>query len=300
MELRQLRYFLAVADDLHFGRAAKRLHIAQPALSRQIQNLEQELGIQLFYRTKRRVQLTDAGAAFIDSARTVFTRIDEGIATARLAAQGRGGWLGVGFVGSAIYDVVPAVFSAFRQHAPQVELRLTEMGTSEQVEALHDKRIHIGFLRPPVNVDGLVLETVAREPLVLVLPGNHPLARHRSIPLKTLAGEPFIMFPRRPKPSWADYIIRVCQQAGFEPQVVQSAMEIQTAIGLVSAGVGVTLVPASVENIPRKGVVYRRLAGNAPQTELIAAYRQDDPSPVLAGFLTVLHQTVKNTGQSRS
>jgi len=293
MELRHMRSFVAVAEELHFGRAAERLHLAQPALSRQIQNLEQDLGVLLFFRTKRRVQLTDAGAVFLDQVRSVFNCVDEAIQAAQRGARGQSGWLEIGFVGSATYDVLPAAINAFRQQFPQVELRLAQMTTTEQVAALHEKRIHVGFLRPPVWGEGLALETIAREPLVVVLPSKHRLTKRRSIPLKALAGERFVLFPNRPTLSWADYIVAVCQRAGFEPQVVQRTMEIQTAISLVSAGVGITLAAASVENIRRRGVVYRRLSGTAPKTELIAAYRPDDPSPVLASFLAVMRATVK-------
>lgn len=293
MELRQLRYFIAVAEELHFGRAAQRLHLAQPALSRQIQNFEHELEIQLLFRTKRRVQLTAAGAVMLDQARSVLTRAEQAVRAAQLAARGRTGWLGVGFVGSATYDMLPASLKLFRQRSPGVEVTLSEMTTAEQVQALHEKRIHVGFVRPPVRAEGLALETIAREPILVALPRGHRLAHRATIPLRSLAGEEFILHPREPRPSWVDYVIGLCREAGFEPNVVQETMEVQTSISLVAGGVGIAVVPGAVAKMPRRGVVYRRLSRPSPMTELIAAYRQDELSPVLRDFLAVVRETVR-------
>lgn len=299
MELRQLRYFVAVAEELHFGRAAERLHLAQPALSRQIQNLEHELGVQLFFRTKRRVQLTPAGAVMLDQARSVLARADEAAQAAKLAARGRTGWLAIGFVGSATYDVLPASLQMFRQRSPGVEISLAEMTTADQIAALREKRIHVGFVRPPVKADELALETIAREPVLVALPSGHPLARRREVPLKSLAGEGFVLHPRHPRPSWIDYCIALRQRAGFEPRIVQETIEIQTSISLVAAGIGVSLVPAAVAKMPRRGVVYRNLVRPSAATELIAAYRQDEASPVLRDFLVVVREIVRSRNQPR-
>ncbi len=299
MELRQLRYFVVVAEELHFGRAAERLHLAQPALSRQIQNLEHEIGFQLFLRTKRRVQLTAAGAVMLDQARLLLARADEAVQAARLAARGRTGWLAVGFVGSATYDVLPASLQRFRQRSPGVEISLAEMTTADQIVALREKRIHVGFVRPPVKGDELALETIAREPVLVALPSGHALARRREVPLKSLAPEGFILHPRHPRPSWIDYCIGLCQRAGFEPRIVQETIEIQTSISLVAAGIGVSLVPAAVAKMPRRGVVYRGLVRPSPTTELIAAYRGDEASPVLQDFLGVVREIVRSRNQPR-
>jgi DNA-binding transcriptional LysR family regulator len=295
MELRQLRSFIAVAEELHFSRAANRLHLAQSALSRQIQGLEQELKFQLFFRTKRRVQLTSAGTVFLEQARRIFAQLNEGVETAARVAHGRTGWLSVGFVGGATYDVLPAIVRAFRQRSPEVELTLSEMTTTEQLDALREKRVHIGFVRPPVSDEGLALETIMHEPIAVALPRGHRLARRRDIPLRALAREPFILFPHNPKARWGEYMVSLCRQAGFEPKIVQKASEIQTAISLVSAGLGITLVPASVKNIPRKQVVFRQLAEPNPGADLIAAYRHDDPSPVLRDFLLTVRETTRKT-----
>jgi DNA-binding transcriptional LysR family regulator len=296
MELRQLRCFIAVAEELHFGHAAQRLHLAQPALSRQIQNFEHELGIQLLFRTRRRVELTAAGAIMLEQARSLLRHAEQAVRAARLAAQGRTGWLAVGFVGSATYDVLPASLKLFRQRSPGVEVTLSEMTTAEQVQALHEKRIHIGFLRPPVRAGGLVLETIIREPVMVALPRGHRLARRTSISLRALAGEEFILYPREPRPSWIDYVTGLCREAGFEPHIAQETMEIQTSLSLVAGGVGVTVVPGAVSKMPRRGVVCRRLSRPSPNTELLAAYRQDERSPVLRDFLNV----ARECGHSRT
>ena len=291
MELRHLRSFMAVAEELHFGRTATRLHLAQSALSRQIQQLEEELKFQLFFRTKRRVQLTAAGAVFLDQVRRVFGQMNEAIEAASRVAHGRTGILSIGFVGSATYDVLPAIVRTFRQRSPGVELTLSEMTTAEQLDALREKRIQVGFIRPPASGEGLVLETIAREPVVAALPSSHRLARGRTLPLQALSQEQFILL--HPKGRWGEYMLGLCRQAGFEPQIAQKTIEIQTAISLVSAGIGLTLVPASVENLPRKRVVYRRLAAPNPGVELLAAYRQDDPSPVLRDFLLTVRKVTQ-------
>ena len=293
MELRQLHSFIAVAEELHFGRAASRLHLSQPALSRQIQQLEQELKFQLLFRTKRRVQLTPAGTVFLGRVRWIFAQLNDTVEAASRIASGKTGWLSIGFVAASSYDLMPAIVRAFRQRSPEVELTLSEMSTAEQLEALREDRIHIGFVRPSVTDEGLTLETIVRQPLVVALPSEHYLARRRTLPLQSLANEPFILFPHHHKAHWAEYMLRLCRQAGFEPKIVQKASEIQTAIGLVSAGLGITLVSASVENIPREHVVYRRVSEPNPGADVIAAYRQDDSSPVLRDFLLTVRETAR-------
>jgi DNA-binding transcriptional LysR family regulator len=216
MELHQLCSFIAVAEELHFGHAATRLHLAQSALSRQIQQLEREFKFQLFFRTKRRVQLTAAGSVFLDQVRPVFAQLNDALEAASRVARGRIGWLSIGFVGGATYDVLPAIVRAFRQRSPEVELTLSEMTTTEQLDALREKRVHIGFVRPPVSDEGLALETIMHEPIAVALPRGHRLARRRDIPLRALAREPFILFPHNPKARWGEYMVNLCRQAGFQ------------------------------------------------------------------------------------
>ena len=293
MDLRQLRYFVAVAEELHFGHAARRLRIAQPALSRQIQALEKDLLVQLLFRNRRRVQITPAGQVFLDRARLILARADEAVLAAQRAGGGVSGTLNLGFVGSATYDVLPGVLREFLQAAPHVDLTLSEMTVHVQIEALTEKRIDIGLLRLPARTEGLVFRTIAREPLYVALPGSHRLAQLTAVPLSALSEEAFVLYPDHPRPSWTEFVIGLCQQAGFRPVVVQRTVEIQTTLSLVAAGIGVSIVPKCIGNLQRKDVVFRRLAGVRARTELLAAYREHDPSPVVQTFLKVLWRRVR-------
>jgi len=293
MELRQMRYFVAVAEELHFGHAAKRLRIAQPALSRQIQVLEKELLVQLLARNRRRVQVTPAGQVFLDRARLILARTEDAVLAAQRASGGVSGTLNLGFVGSATYDVLPAVLRAFRVSAPQVELTLSEMTVHAQLEALIEKRIDVGLLRLPARTAGLVFRTISREPLLVALPSAHPLARLPAVRLSALAGEPFVLYPDHPRPSWTEFVVGLCQQAAFRPIVAQRTVEIQTTLSLVAAGIGLSIVPECVGNILRNDVVFRRLTGVRVRTELLAAFREDEASPVVKTFLKVLRQVAR-------
>jgi DNA-binding transcriptional LysR family regulator len=299
MELRQLRYFVAVADDLHYGHAAQRLRIAQPALSRQIQALEKELLVQLLFRNRRRVQITPAGQVFLDRARLILARVEDSVLAAQRAHGGESGSLNLGFVGSATYDVLPSVLRAFRQAAPGVNLTLSEMSAHAQLEGLAEKRIDVGLLRLPARTEGITFRRVSREPLYVALPGSHRLAEFPSLRLSTLREEPFVLYPDHPRPSWTEFVIGLCQQAGFRPVIVQRTVEIQTTLSLVAAGIGITIVPKCVGNIQRKDVVFRRLTGIRARTELQAAYRDDDMSPVVQTFLKVLSSRTRGVADSR-
>ena len=293
MELRQLRYFVAVAEELHFGNAARRLHIAQPALSRQVQALEKELLVELLFRNRRRVQITPAGQVFLDRARLILARAEEATLAAQRAGGGVSGSLNLGFVGSATYDVLPGVLRAFRETARYVEMTLSEMTVQAQLEALTEKRIDIGLLRLPVKTEGLVFRTISREPLYVALPSSHRFAELPALRLSALAEEPFVLYPDYPQPSWTEFVIGLCQQAGFRPVIVQRTVEIQTTLSLVAAGIGLSIVPQCIGNIMRKDVVFRRLIGVRARTELLVAYRERDPSPVVQTFLKVLWQRVR-------
>jgi len=294
MELRHLRYFVAVAEELHFGRAAERLRIAQPALSRQIQSLEHELQVPLLFRNRRRVQMTTAGRVFLERARLILSRVEDAVQAAQRSGHGTTGSLNLGFVGSATYDVLPAVLRAFQQAAPQVELTLWEMPVQAQLEALLEKRIDVGLIRIPLKTDGLVYRTVLREPLLAALPSSHRLARAPGLHLAALAGEPFVLYPSHPRPSWTEFVVGLCQSAGFEPNIVQRTVEIQTTLSLVAAGIGISIVPACVAKIPRNDVVYRRLVGLKTRTELMVACREQESSPVVHTFLEVISQVQRS------
>ena len=288
MELRHLRYFVTVAEELHFGRAAARLFIAQPPLSQQIQQLERELGVALFARTSRRVQLTPAGTAFLAEARQILRQLDAAAKTAKRAAWGETGWLGIGFAASATYDLLPAVLRDFRAAFPEVLLSLQELNAAEQALALREKTIHVGFARPYAPLPEAIVNSVQQEPFLVALPETHRLTGLKSLGLGILADEPFISFPELPKPSYAEVVRLACEGAGFTPRVVQEVRGMQTALSLVAAGFGVALLPASVRHLHRDGVAYRPLKEPAPRTELTVMSRLDDPSPVLQNFLAIV------------
>ena len=291
MELRHLRYFVAVAEELHFGRAAERLCIAQPPLSMQIKQLEAELGFRLFDRTNRRVELTPAGSLLLEEVRHNLSSLHEAVLAARRVARGESGWLGIGFVGSATYDLLPRILRAFRSEYPGVELVLRELVSAKQAAALRDGRIHIGLARPPVAESGIESEILLREPIAAVLSSTHPLARHKRLALGELSAEDFVLFPRSPKPSYADFVIEACERAGFRPNVSQEAAEMHTAIGLVAAGLGVSLVPDSVRSESRPGLVFLPLV-QPPLSEVSVIYRTEYRVSAVDSFLRVCRETV--------
>ena len=298
MDFRALHNFTVVAEELHFGRAAKRLNIVQPALSRQIQKIEQYLRLQLFRRTNRLVQLTPAGSVFLEDARAILAALETARWSARRAAEGKTGWISIGFVGAATLNLLPRILESFRKQSPDIELTLLDLTSSEQLQRLQQKRIHIGFMRGPVPVDcGLTSEIVAREPLALALPEGHNLTRRKRIQVKALRNAPFILYPRDSMSSWEVLLRNICRKAGFEPQIVQRTVQIQTAISLVSAGIGVAIVPASAENLPQKGVTYRRLV-DPTVAELFAVYRTEETSPVVCNFLVVMRKLLPPELQS--
>ena len=285
MELRQLRYFVAVAEELHFRRAAARLHVSQPPLSHQIKQLEHEMGCRLLARTRRRVELTAAGEAFLRDARALLSELDGAVATAQRIDSGRTGHLRVEFVGSALLSIVPAAVQRFRDARPDVEIELRERPTAGQVRAVTEGIVDVGLVRPPIeHGEQLRAELVMREPTVAALPAAHPLAALRRIPLARLAAEPLVLFPRSQAPGFHDLLISSLAVTGAHPQVVQYAPEMLTIIGLVAAGLGATLVPASVTRLALEGVVYRPITG-APSSELLAITRADVNSPLVDTFI---------------
>jgi len=285
VELRQLRYFIAVAEDLHFRRAAARLHISQPPLSQQIARLEDELGCRLLTRTRRRVELTPAGEAFLRDARAMLDELDVAVATVRRIETGQAGLLRVNFVGSALLSIVPGIIQRFRRGRPSVEIELRERSTLEQLRALNGGIVDVGLVRPPIDPDdGLATEVVMRERTVAAIPSDHPLAQRARIPLRRLATEPLVLFPREQAPGFHDLLTGRIAATGTSPHVVQYAPEMTTIIGLVAAGIGLSPVPASVARLGLDGVTYRPLIG-APDTELLAVTRAGDESPLVAAFV---------------
>ena len=261
MELRHLRYFIAVAEELNFTRAAERLHMAQPPLSQQIRQFEEEIGAALLDRSGRRVKLTQTGEAVLAEARNALSQANRIPAIARRAAEGLVGTLRVGFSSAAAQTVLPKVVRALRLSVPQLKLELREMSTAHQLESLSQARIDAGFVRLPLeNPDpSLAVRSVFREPLILAIPRGHSLARSGAVPSKALAKAPFIRFPRHVAPGLYDQIERVFARSGFKPNVVQEALQIQTTISLVAAGIGIAIVPRSARNLGSRHIVYRSL-----------------------------------------
>ena len=288
LELRHLRYFLAVAEELHFGRAAARLRMSQPPLSMQIRALETVVGTPLFERSRRRVTLTRAGEVLLGEARHILSRAEGAIAAARGAGRGEIGELAIGFVSTADYNVLPPLLRDFRARAPGVRLTLREATTDVQLRALTERAIDAGFVLPPVEDPELDYRPIHREPLVAALPEHHPLAAGTGpIRLRQLAEAPFLLFPRTLAPRLHDEIVSFCRSCGFSPRVEQEAVQMQTIASLVSAGIGVALMPASLRHLGRTGVVYKSLLERGPLTELGIAWRRGDALPALQVMLEV-------------
>jgi DNA-binding transcriptional LysR family regulator len=295
IELRQLRYFVAVAEEMHFGRAAQRLHMTQPPLSQSIQALEALLGTPLFARTSRSVTLTPAGAALLPHARQLLLDAQALPDLARRAAAGESGRLSLAFVSTADYSVLPPFLRQFRAAYPQVQIELREATSDLQLEDLAQGAIDVGLLIPPLPdrmKDELAYMPVLSEPLVLAAPATVAALRSAdALPLQAVADMPLIIFPRRIAPAFHDAILGCYREAGLVPRIGQEAIQMQTIVGLVSAGMGIALVPQSVSNLKRPGVEYRPLAGRTALIETGLAWRRDNPSPVLHAFLELLGKT---------
>ena len=305
MELRHLRYFIAVAEEKHMTRAAERLGIQQPPLSMQIRALEQELDVQLFRRQPRGVELTDAGAAFLDRARVILDQVDRAIATTRRTARGEQGRVVVGFTSSApFHPFVPRVIRAFREMSPLVSLVLEESGSSELVQGLHNEEIDAAFIRSPVaDVVGLTVRPLLEEKMLVALPTGHPLARRsrrrkvarRRCRSRSSPTETFILYKRPGGPGLYDTIITACRGAGFSPRVGQEAPRIISTLNLVAAGLGVSIVPASLRRLQMDGVVYRKLADNAQLTApLILACRRGENAAAVQRFIDLVQTTAEH------
>jgi DNA-binding transcriptional LysR family regulator len=287
VELRHLSYFVAVAEELSFTRAAERLGIAQSPVSEQLKKLERELGVELFERTTRSVKLTDVGRTFYEEAAALLDASKRAAENARLAGSGKLGRLALAFTGSATYELMPQLVNAYSQRFPNVTLDVrSEMLTPAQVEGLLAGSISVGLLRPPVSAEGLVVEVLRHEPLIVLLPVTHPLASHVEVDLADLRDQPFISYPSRPPSSVYQAVVAVCKQAGFHPQVRQEVPETSSLVALVAAGLGVSLAPASVRHLRINGVTHRPLRGQPNATiPLAVAYRAGTVPPVVRGYL---------------
>lgn len=288
MDIRKMKYFITVAEELNFSRAAERLMMAQPPLSQEIRKLEEELGIQLLHRTKRMVELTDAGKIFLEGARQTLLQVDRTIKETQLADEGKIGHLIIGFVDST--ETVIDILKTFRERFPKIQLILREMTTDQQIKALYEKQIHIGFIRSKQNNEILVSEVCSEECLKLVLHEEHPLVLLHNISIKSLVDEPFILFPRHFGTNFYDLIISYFWEHGVSLNIVQEAIQMQTIVNLVAAGMGISVVPSSVESYKKSGVMYKDIQENTPKINLYVGWRQDEKSVVLENFLTVVRE----------
>lgn len=283
METRHLKYFLTVAEELHFGRAAERLHIGQPGLSQQIQDLESELGVRLFERTSRRVALTYAGKTLVEEGRRAMAQLKQAEGFTRLAGNGEVGLLRIALTESANHAILSELLRHFRRRYPRVQLLIHRMTSQTQIEALRIGELDAGILRTPIDLDGLRTRVILRDRLGLLLPQNHALAARKTISLRALRNVPLLLYPAAPRPSWADFVMNICVQAGFKPRIVHEVNDSSTAVSFVAAGLGVTMVPESLSGLVRPGVVYRRVVGHKHATDLVLVHRrQNVPETVSA------------------
>lgn len=292
-DFRQLRQFVALAEHLHFGRAAAALHISQPPLSRSIQSLEARLGATLFARTRRKVELTAAGAWYLEEARQILARLERAGREVAQRAAGSAGALRIGFVTIADYSVLPGLLSRFKALHPGAALALREMVTETQLEALAADEIDLAFVLPPLPARGIESVTVNRESLVVALPARHRLARERgSLAVRNLADEAFVMVPAGLARGLSDIVLGLCARAGFAPRIAQEAVQMQTVVSLVSSGLGVAIVPASLLNLRRRGVVYRPVKDAHPMIELRLAWRRGAHPGLLEAFVALATGTI--------
>ncbi|MDD2179293.1 LysR substrate-binding domain-containing protein [Acidovorax sp. D2M1] len=289
MDLRQMKYFLALAQELNFGRAAQRLHMAQPPLTRQIRGLEEELGTPLFLRTPKGVELTAAGQALLDEVPNILSLAERASERTRLAGEGLIGRLDVGIFGSGVLDVIPRLLADFHRERPAVRLELHNMTKAEQLQALRERRITVGFNRLVQAEPGLGVEIVLREPLVVGLPETHPLCERAQIDLRDLSGVPMILYPNAPLPGLAQEVTAAFVREGARLEVAQEVEDVLTCVALVASGFGCCITTQSAMSLRLPGVAYRPLRSRyLRDIALCCLYRTEDSSPVLTAFLQVV------------
>ncbi len=287
MTLNQLRYFVTVAEALHFGRAAAKLRISQPALSRQISQLERDLKVKLLVRTKRKVIVTDSGNAFLSSALETIRQADKSVLAAQRAERGESGKIRISTVGSLPFSrMLPLLLNEFRTLYPDVELYLKEARTKEQLQKIQEEEIDVGFARLPIRTpaDGLTIQPIFAEEIYVALRKDHALANKNVIKLKDLANERFVMYPYEIG-GLHDWAMKACNTAGFAPYITQEASSVPIATALAAAGLGVALVPQCARNMHTPGVVYKTLSAAQASTEIALIYRKQDRSKVIQNFV---------------
>jgi DNA-binding transcriptional LysR family regulator len=294
MEFRQLRYFLAVAEHLHFTVAAERLGIAQPPLSQQILKLEREIGTKLFMRYPRRVELTEAGAILKDRARRVLDEANDALEHVKRTARGESGRLAIGFAGSTVFHPsVAAILRTFRQDYPDVSIKTEESNSSALLEAVLDGRVDCAVVRLPLDCGELQIVSLVEEEMVAVLPTGHRLGKLRSIDLAQLAADPFVLFPRSIGPDLYDSIISACRSAGFSPRVEMESPQLSSTANMVAAGFGVTLIPASIRQVHATGVTCQKVRHKGLRTTIALAYRPREKSVPVKNLVAILRKTAK-------
>ena len=300
VELRHLRYFVAVAEELHFGRAARRLGIVQPALSKQIVALERELGVTLFIRSKRDVSITAAGQALYSEARDILQRVEHASDGARLTDSGALGSLAIGFIGPAMWNILPPLMREHRERVPGMHFRLYEMTSGPMIQQVRDGILDAGFIRPFGHDEDLEIKTVWSEPFVIAMADDHRLAQQEVIDLADAADETFVLVSREGSPGLFDHCLALCQSFGFSPLVIQEGNTGGAMFGMVAAGLGVTLVPQSADLVPWPGVAFRPLTRSEPKLGLAVAYRRDNDSMALLSFLETVEAVVGELAASAS
>jgi DNA-binding transcriptional LysR family regulator len=295
MELRHLRYFVAVAEELHFGHAANRLHTSQPSLSQQIRNLERELKVQLLVRTKRSVELAPAGHQFLAEAREILARADRAVGLARETAREESSKLVLGISAETDWRLLGRVLRLFAEHDPSVEILFENLTPEAQVEALRAGRIDLGFVALPIEAEGLDSETTARVRLMVALPEKHPMARNAQLRLESLSKEAYTLWPRHFSPASYDQLLAVFRKAGFGPPITMAGdlPSTHTVLGMIAAGLTIALVDPALRQMAAPGVVFRELAGQGVFTETGVIYRRNELSPIPASFLQELRETIR-------
>lgn len=289
MDLRHLKYFIAVAEELNIGRAAMRLHISQPPLTRQIQQLEEELDVQLLIRTPRGVELTQAGEMFLEEARNIRSLVEQSIERTKRAGQGKLGRIDIGIFGTGILSAIPKLLQLFRDTNPEVRVVLHTMSKNEQIEALRQKRISVGFNRILVPLPDMTNELITREPLYLAVHQSHPLSQRQAVAFRELENYPLVLFPTGARPNFVDRVMELCRDADFTPEISQIVGDAVTGVALVAGGFGITVVPESVITIKPPGIVYLPFSDTpAPTVDLSCVYRTEDPSPILKALLAAI------------
>lgn len=290
MQIHQLKYFITVAEELHFGKAAKRLNISQPPLSQQIKKLENNLGVLLFNRTKRKVELTEVGNLFLQDAYKILEQIETSTNKVEQYTQGEIGELNLGYSSYCIFDVLPMVLKEFYQGYPNVKVNLKHLGTAQQILAFKDSEIQVGLLCPPIDQSNLSLEMIYHQPFIVALPSDHPLVekcKDDSIDIKRLENYPFILTPRNIGPGYYDKIINLCFDANFSPNIILEVNDLHELISLVSTGLGISIVPQSLNQYQKSNVVYKKLNNNKYKVDTAVAYKNDHNSEVVANFLKI-------------